>query len=355
MATFVDTANEGEALGLGTAALQALIDAVPVPVKEIEALGLRVETDSSAIVGSTITRTVRLALGPSETADGTLTLDANGGVQKVTLGTVGRDYVRPPIATVNPGTSGKGFGALLVTFLSVREVAIDNGGAAYGAGATVQFIGGLPAANARMVSGCVRRIAMIKPGLGYGVGTTVSIEGGAANGSSPAVPARASIVLDAFGRITSITLLDMGEGYVQAPKVFFHPPAGAEPRKLAVASVAMAEGTPARATLTVALGVITAVNLTQTGHGYIAVPNVVITDSTGAGAILRPRMRIDRIDVRSTGLGYTSSASLVLTPFFKAAFADGTDQTRPFSRFMEKAIKQGARTPIRALTPVLIP
>lgn len=353
---FVDVTNESSALGITPAALEILLNAVPVPA-DIADFGLRQTGDSSAIVGVTVSRTVQLAFGPLVTATAVLVLKADGQIERVVMGALGLDYIRPPIMTVDPGAGLTGINAMLRAFLNVAEVVVDSGGAAYPAppATTVAFLGGLPPADTQIVSGCVRRIAMLKDkqGLGYAPGTVVSIDGGGLNGASPIRQAKATCTVDAFGRITDIVLTDMGAGYIQTPAVNFVPPGGVPPTKLAKASVAMAEGTPATAHVTVLAGAVTAVIMDTPGSGYVAVPTPVITGAPGVGATATARMQVERVDVRNQGIGYTATAVPVFTPFFKSAFPDASNQARPFFGFMEWLLENRVITPIRSLPPVL--
>jgi hypothetical protein len=357
MANFVDIANESVAVGIDPATLSAAMKAVPVPL-DIADLGLRVTADNNAIVVNNVTRTVQLGFSPSAPAAvPVISRNADGAIQPIVLAARGLDWIRPPIVTVNPGAAPV-FPlriAQLQAFLRVHQidVPVGGGGIGYSGAPRVRLIGGLPPAGRVITSACVRRIAITNPGLGYAPGTVAVIEGGGNGGSSPLTQAKATITQDAFGRITSITLTDMGAGYIQEPVVNFVPPGGVPPNKRAKASVALAEGTPALAHATVVAGVITGIVLDAPGSGYVAVPDVVITDPTGTGAIAIARMELDRIDVRSPGLGYTATSSIVITPFFKAAFPDAADQSRPFFGFMNGLLRDRVITPILTHTPVL--
>jgi hypothetical protein len=354
---FVDIANESVAVGIDPATLSAAMKAVPVPL-DIADLGLRVTADNNAIVVNNVTRTVQLGFSPSIPAAIAANLrNADGGFELITLGARGLDWIRPPIVTALPGSTALAplRTAQFQAFLRVHQIDVPVGGGGVGYSATprVRLIGGLPPAGRVITSACVRRIAITDPGLGYVPGTVAVIEGGGNGGASPLTQAKATITQDAFGRITSITLTDMGAGYIQEPVVNFVPPGGIGPNRRAKASVALAEGTPATAHATVALGIVTGIVLDTTGSGYVGVPDVVIIDPTGTGARAIARMELERIDVRSPGLGYTAASSIVLTPFFKAAFPDASDQSRPFFGFMNGLLRDRVITPILTHTPVL--
>jgi hypothetical protein len=298
-----------------------------------------------------------MAFGPSVTADASLVFDANGRIKQAIVGNHGLDYIRPPIVTIDPGAKLTGINAMLRAFLNVFAVIIDNGGTGYpDPGTTLTFVGGLPPAQTNIISGSVSRIAMEKPGLGYAPGTVAIITGGGNGGSSPIRQAKASCVVDEFGRITDIVLTDMGAGYIKQPVVNFAPPGGIPPTRLAKAAVLIAEGTPAQAHVTIAAGVITAVTIDDPGSGYVGVPDVVITTTAPPTTLasLHAQMEVERVDVLNSGIGYQSTAMAVFTPFFKSAFPDISNQARPFNRFMELLLRDRVVSPIRSLTPVLI-
>ncbi len=73
--------------------------------------------------------------------------------------------------------------------------------------------------------------------------------------------------------VASITLNAGGTGYTAPVVTIANPPCTPGPSCY-----------PATASATVASGVITAINLTNVGSGYTAVPGVTITDATGSGA-----------------------------------------------------------------------
>lgn len=360
MANFVDIANESVAVGFDSATLSAAMAAVPVPTELLRMLGLRVTADANVIVVNNVTRTVQLAFGPSAPATvPVLSRNADGGIEPIVLGARGLDWIVPPLVRVDPGAAPvlPLRTAQLRAFLRVHQIDIPvgGGGAGYPAfpATTVRLIGGLPPAGRVIRSACVRRIAMTDPGLGYAPGTVAVIEGGGNGGASPLTQAKATIVQDAFGRITDIFLTDMGANYIQEPVVNFVPPGGIPPNRRAKASVALAEGRPALAHATVVAGVVTAITVDDTGVGYISVPDVVIAGVGGVGAIATARMELDRVDVLSPGLGYTATSSIVFTPLFKSAFPDASDQRKAFFGFMNGLLRDRVITPIFTHTPVL--
>jgi hypothetical protein len=345
------------AKGISAAKMKALMQAVVLPLDVYEEfLGLRVTSDSTTS-SNPITRTIQFAFGPSGTTDATPVLQNDGSVISITPGNRGNDYIRPPFVAMSPIVRTP---AKLRAFLRVKAFGNLVAGTLYTTAPTVTLMGGLPPAD-RVFDGCVRTIYLgrnpdgsFQGGLGYPSNTTVSILGGGPQGpdAPPTRQAKATPTIDAYGRITAITLTDMGAGYTHYPTVAFRSH-GAEPKKLAKAFVAMANGTPATAHATINLGGVNAIVLDTPGRGYIKPPTVILTGGGGSGASAVARMEIDRVDVLFAGIGYPATATVVFTPYFKKLFPDGTGQDRPFIRLFKPQFVVQAITPIIASAPVL--
>jgi hypothetical protein len=354
MSNFVDIAYLTQAIGRSPAAMQALMQAVPFPTNIIANLGLRRTADNTTAINP-VTRTIRMAFGPSGLTDAVVVLQNNGTIFSVTPGNRGNDYIKPPRVSLSQVVATP---AQLAAFLRVNALDLtgigDSAGAGYTSAPNVALIGGLPPANLTFRAGCVRTIYLLEPGLGYPMGTTVTIDGGGS--PNPLVQATATCTVDAFGRITSVTLTNMGKGYVSVPKVTFRPPAGSnEVLKQAKAGVSMAEGSPAQVTATIGMAPspVTGFVIVDPGDGYIAVPDVLITGGGGSGAVATARMEIGRIDVLYPGKGYTGNVTAVFTPFFKQLFPDTTDQAAPFNSIFQSLFVIDAVTPIISAAPVL--
>jgi hypothetical protein len=80
--------------------------------------------------------------------------------------------------------------------------------------------------------------------------TTVVLSGGGFSSAATAVP-----VIDGFGRITGVTVVDAGADYSSAPSVSF-----------------TGDGQGAAATAVVSGGIVTAINVTSQGYGYHVTP-----------------------------------------------------------------------------------
>lgn len=350
MADFVDIAYLTNAFGISLAKMQVLMQNVVLQKPVLDALGLRVTADATTAVNP-ITRTIRLAFGPSAAVDAVPVVRSDGTIFGITPGSRSDDFIRPPFVRLLPLVMTP---AILRAFLRVNNFTVVAGGAAYATVPNVAFMGGLPPAG-RTFRGCVRTIFLKDSGLGYPVGTTVSIDGGSLQNNSPAIQAKASLTLDAFGRITSVTLTNMGAAYTQVPKVVFHSLGGVEPRRAAKAFVAMAEGSPAQGIATVVANAVTGIALSSQGGGYVGVPDILITGGGGAGAILTARMELERVDILFEGAGYPAvGTSVVFTPYFKQQFSDGAQQGPPFRHIFQSQFVTSVVTPIISAAPVLI-
>ena len=344
-----------------------------VPVDFLRAFGLRVTSDVT-VGGATITRTIVLAFNPSAGATGTLTIDSDGKLIAVPVTAPGLDYVQPPLVVVNmPAEFFRVPPRPLNTFpnpppilspiapqiravLGVFAIEMLAGGAAYVA-PTATFIGGLPPAGTLGPgkTGCVRQINVKEKGFGYPVGTICSIEG------TCTIQAKATPVLDAFGRIVRIDVTDMGAGYTTPPLVALHPPGllGAPVNRACKAFAILAEGTPARAgAITVVGNAITAIAIASNGDNYIEPPFVLIQDAAGSGAVARARMGVTRFPIVSPGQGTPRGTTMTTFPVFQKFFpsltgGDDPNQRPPFVQLMQDAIAQSAMSPCLSDPPVV--
>ena len=173
--------------------------------------GLRLITDNT--VG--LTRTVTLGIDASTLALATPVLQTNRkGIASVTVGTKGADYVRPPIAIVNPGTSKNvTVKARLQARLGLVAIGIVNGGTSYSAGTIIQASGGHLAPGGVQASAPVTVDGM---GVINGIGTIV------AGGPYNTVPTLTAVdptgagsgaILTASLGVVRIDVIEHGLGY----------------------------------------------------------------------------------------------------------------------------------------------
>jgi hypothetical protein len=328
----------------------------------LTAASLRVVSDLTAVAaGAIVTRTIVVGFGPTISADATAELDNDGRVKSITVGVPGSGYITPPQVVISdpsktPGDIFQGRATLMVA-----SVAVDSGGVGYLA-PVASFLGGLPPAerlgrqkDGTVSFGCVRGVNVKSPGLGYPADTQVVFQGG---GESPTlVPAQGRVVLTETGRIEKIVIEDMGRGYTSTPSIQFKSPSSplgvAVPKEPARVFAYMAQGTPARGTVTLAGDAVSGITITDPGSNYEEPPDILIRDTAGLGALAHALMGLGDVRVISKGRGYTQAATVVVTPAFKVRFPDSSDQRAPFYRLFESYIGSRANTPIFSRVPVL--
>lgn len=351
MSDFADLAYGTVATGISAARMKAILEAVVLPKSVYQDyLGLRVVTDTTTAVNP-IVRTIKFGFGPTGATTATATV-VQGRITGITMTSDGDDYSLPPIVrlvTAKPIITP----AILEAFLKVSGLTVVSGGTGYAVAPTVTLMGGLPPAD-RSFQGCVRTIYLTDSGVGYPPGTTISLDGGGPSGPSspPLRQAKATLTINPFGRITAVTLTDMGAGYVIPPKISLHT-GGFAPTKPAAIFVTMAQGTPATAHSTILAGVVNALILDTPGEGYTNVPEVLITGANTTPASGSARMQVDRVDTRFEGGGYLPATTVVFTPWYKALFPSAADQTAPLVELFKPQFANDGVTPIIAAAPVL--
>jgi hypothetical protein len=338
-------------LGLvSLATLQADLLAPPVPPAVLKAFGLRVTSDAPfAPPPGTANRKIVVSFVPSVTGAAHTNRGGNGEVASIVVDVNGLDYILPPIIGI-PAPPPGGTPAMGEAFLSMFGTTITNGGVAYFAGTTrVALVGGLPARGYRGLKQlCVSGIRVLRKGKGYLPTDTIQIIENAT--PQPTVVATAVPVVDANGSITSIILTDMGANYITAPTAVVVTATGTG----AALTCDMAEGTPAQATATVVLGVVTAIVIGTSGDGYIGVPEIVVTDpSGGSGFVGVARMGVGRIATTRHGKGYPVAPPVTVTPFYQYTFPTNATQATPLFGLMQGALEASTLSPVQETPPVV--
>jgi len=390
MGTQVTLVYTVQALGISSTKIQPFIASAPIPPDILQALGLRIISDSITIPAvNPIVRTIVLGFEPSVAALlNPPTITNTSRIQQVTVDVAnrGRDFILPPIIRANnnqreplaPIVNGNVVprrptqrDALFRAYMAAYETALDTGGAGYTASTTrITWLGGLPPAGFNFDTrkggrgGAVRYINIADPGEGYDPATAIlNIQGGGPEGNSPPIPAQGILQLDARGRVQSITIVDMGRVYESVPDVFITTTTGIAPRRPAKLFAVMAEGLPAQGVVTVGAGPgfpITAITVTDPGDNYVTVPSILIRDTgvaPGTGATAHARMGLGRIDTIAEGEGYFPGTTFTITPQFEEFFPPVTGNTQAqaeaFFQFLQGTIQQIAITPVTSATPLV--
>jgi hypothetical protein len=151
-------------------------------------------------------------------------------------------------------------------------------------------------AIAQMVNGFVVGATVTDGGRGYTNAPTVNITGGGGTGAT------AIAILDANGSIASIKVLTTGSGYTSLPSIVI-----AEPPY---------PPTQAKGTASVVNGFVTAISVTDGGHGYGDTPPPIhLLGGGGSGAkavAIVSNGVVTGVNVTATGEGYTSPPRVLI-------------------------------------------
>ena len=246
---------------------------------------------------------------------------STGTIQSLKVVAGGQYYASAPFVTISDSNGGTGTGATATATIAsqviVQAPVLSNGGSGYTVAPTVTIMDGNggkgtgATAKATITNGVVTRIDIINGGSGY-TNPQITI---AAPTSLAGVPATAAFAAGslASGVVTGFTIKSSGTGYkkpvvtlslptivaatreiiIAVPNVAISDPSGAGACAQVVlnpngtlASIAVGANT-ATATANLSGGTIGSLNLTSTGMFYTAAPTVTIIDSnggTGSGA-----------------------------------------------------------------------
>lgn len=189
------------------AAMQVALAGYVLSVALLDAMGLRVTSDSTTLG----VRTIVLGLVPSVAAAITANLwaaGAPGPIISTTITNKGQGYTAPPLLTVTD--TGGGSGAQLTALLGVSAATVTAGGGSYVA-PVVTFVGGLPpsggtaaTATATVVGGVITAVVVTSPGSGYTAVPSVLITDSAGSGAT------ATATLG----VADVNIIQEGSGYV---------------------------------------------------------------------------------------------------------------------------------------------
>lgn len=358
-----------KAVGTKSTVIQPFVAVAPIPREVLTALGLRVLSDSISLPAvNPVVRTIVLGFGPSIAAVVAPQIQ-EGHIIGMGLTGGGNDYVVPPIIRANNNDRTvplvemvnaspialrpPGHDAIFDSWLNVHDVSVTAPGAGYGA-ATCAFLGGLPPAGRDFSQrgGAVRYINIADPGRGYPSNAVLTFLGG----GNPTIQAQGVVTFDPnTGAVSSISITNMGSGYTSIPEpVLVCPLGSAQPTREAKLFAAMAEGRPAQATVTVALGQVTGIAMVDSGDNYVEAPDVPIYDPAGLGAIVEAHMQLGRVDVIDPGSYYGPLTTISVTPAFQDYFPPpNANQDGPFWQLMQGIIQKYALSPVVSAAPVI--
>jgi hypothetical protein len=387
--------------------IEAQVSAIPLPISQIEALGVFVVSDTTSVSSTEITREVVVEVSAPSEAVLVAHLLAPGqsgsGIGSVSVTSAGSGYVAaPPCIGMETGQTlaelqtETGKGSRLQAYLKIvgsHATQVEQG-SGYSSATVAGLVGGMPLGAATATdpgpdgeddflssegfgtrltdpratkapfTACVGSLVVTEQGSGYSAGTVILWAEPTAKIAGARKPIAFPVITG--GKVTGVVLVDPGSGYVESPlPVIFDP---AKTGKGAELQYSMVRGLPAQLTVNLGdLGAITSVSVTDPGDGYVSVPTLVIFDPTGAGsgavytvdAVPGSGMTpgtasllgVSRVDVLNPGAEYHAPAVHAMT-LFEAAFEKSIslgDDTYP-----SKAFNNLIRTAIQNLVPTLV-
>lgn len=232
--------------------------------------------------------------GNGSGAEGVATVGANGAITAITVTNGGRGYSNARVDIVGSGTDARAR-ATIVRRGSVVSVTVDTPGSGYTA-PTVSFSGGGPGSGAAATAyGGVDQITLLNPGSGY---TMPTVDFDLPDGPD-GVQAKAHVDWDqTSGTILAVVIDDPGSGYSTAPGVVIR-------NGTIFAPLPLNEG--GQLASATSLLFINSIVLTEFGANYNQTPSVTISDPTGTGATataLTDDGVITAIEVTNPGSGY---------------------------------------------------
>jgi FtsP/CotA-like multicopper oxidase with cupredoxin domain len=241
------------------------------------------------------------ANGTGTGASATTTVGGNGAITAINVTNPGTGYTTA--TTVSIGGSGTGATAAAVIANGGAVTAITVGTGANGSHYTTPVVtlsGGSPTTAATATAyGGVDAVTLTNAGTGYTAPTIDFDMPNDPNGTQ----ARGHVTWDANGAITAVVVDTAGTGYSSAPGAVIHDGTVANP-------INGGAGASATATINVL-----SVGVDTVGAGYTSAPSVAIADATGSGSGATATAAIDTglisaINVTAPGTGYIASGGI---------------------------------------------
>jgi hypothetical protein len=154
------------------------------------------------------------------------------------------------------------------------------------------------ACNISQPYGALTSISVLNPGIGYTQAPTVTLSGGGGAGAT------ATATIGSSGEVTAINITSGGAGYTSCPTVTLSSPGS----------------TATAGTCTIVGGVLTNIPVSNGGSGYTQAPTVTLTGGCGtcsnparATATINSAGVVTSINVTQGGSGYTSCPTVTLS------------------------------------------
>jgi phage tail sheath protein FI len=239
------------------------------------------------------------------TATGTSVLKTTGSIQTIIISDSGNGYNTAPTITV---TGGNGSGADLVALLSaggIRSIQVINSGNNYTqlSNVIIQNQDSTAASANLEVHFKLKDLAIVSGGTNYGPQANIVFSGNIVAGGQHA----AATLTIAGNVITGYTITNSGNGYLAMPNITINRNDGNT-------------GSDASVTGNVGYGYINKINVVNPGlGGYFYVPNVTInrnnllggTNATSQASI---STSIETIIINNAGIGFNTNPVVTVTP-----------------------------------------
>jgi hypothetical protein len=391
-----------EAIGsMPPGVIEEQVSQIPLPISQLEALGVYVVSDTTTQVGTEVTRAIVVQVSaPSEAVLAAHVIapgQSGSGIGSVTVTSAGAGYVAaPPCIGMESGQTIAeleriaGKGSRFQSYLKVVSGTATQvePGLGYSSETVAGLVGGMPLGAATKTdlgpdgsddflssqgfgtrlsdpratrapfTACVGSLLVTDPGRNYSAQTVILWAEPTGTGV-----ARKPIAFPVItgGKVTDAVLVDPGAGYVESPLPVLFDPTG--DGKGAELSYSMVRGTPAELSVNLGDGgAITSITVVDPGDGLVSVPRLVIFDPTGggSGAVYTvdavpggpaSLLGVSRVDVLNTGTEYQAPAVKAMTLFEAAvekSIASGDDA------YPSKAFNNFILTSIQNLVPTLV-
>ena len=196
----------------------------------------------------------------------------------------------------------------------------------------------------------VAKVDVTNGSTGYATAPAVTFSGGGGSGAT------ATSAIDATGKVTAVTVTNPGSGYTTAPTVAFDSGAATATATLLAMPNAIVFtareptdadhpltivldnplGAGATATVTVAAGAVTAINVTNGGSGYASAPTVTFTSGAGTGAAglgVVVGGVVKSVKITNAGTGYTSAPTVAFSGTIDLTLTYGSGPGSVFEKY----------------------
>ena len=193
----------------------------------------------------------------------------NGSISEITVTAGGSGYTSSPLVSIVGGGGSGAAATAIITKGAVSRILINSGGTGYTSQPSITIVGGggTGAAGTASVRGPINTVNITNGGSSYTSAPTVSLSSGSGAVAQPIVQ---------NGRIISIAIISAGSGYTTAPEVSIQ---------------GVGFGAVARATIDTDgenAGRVTSITIINRGIGYVQGTTLINMTSVGQDAVFTP-------------------------------------------------------------------